>query len=129
MKRFCIITRKGVINLKGQSTSNQCTKQGHEVYLYTVKILFQENIRLNNDGWIIEHSLIDQAVQKVHAQSCEIMSEQILDEVEKILNDKQLGFIGIKLLIEPQFIIPQNSAYFQEYRCASQNDLPAILNL
>ena len=128
MDRFCIITRKGVINLKGESTSNQCAKEGHEVYLYTVKILFEPNIRLDEHGWIMEHSLIDQAVQKVHAQSCEIMSEKVLDSIETILKERQIGYVGIKLLIQPAFVVPENSAYFQEYRCEKEN-LAAILNL
>lgn len=124
-----LITRKGILNLKGHSTSNQCAKAGHEVYHYEAKVLFTKETKLNGNGWVIDHQLFDDAVQQVQVNSCEIMSHEILNALEKVLSDNHLECIGIKLKIQPAFVVEENSAYFQEYRCHRSEDLAIIMNL
>jgi len=129
MVRNSLITRKGVLNLKGSDTSNQCAKKGHEVYYYEIKVLFTSHTKLNASGWIIDHQLFDDAVQQAQVNSCEIMSNEILNNIQKVLEDNSLECIGIKLTIKPAFVVEENSAYFQEYRCHENTDLVVVLNL
>ncbi len=129
MIKHSIITRKGIINLKGHQTSNQCAKQGHEVYHYELKVLFTSETTLNSKGWIIDHQLFDDAVQTVQVNSCEIMSDQILDATEAVLKENTLDCVGIKLKIRPAFVIEENSAYFQELRCHKEDTLAILIAL
>jgi hypothetical protein len=129
MIKNSLITRKGILNLKGNQTSNQCAKQGHEVYHYELKVLFSSETKLNSQGWIIDHQLLDDAVQKAQVNSCEIMSNEILNGIETVLLFNQLECIGIKLQIKPAFVIEENSAYFQEYRCHKPEDRAIVMNL
>lgn len=129
MQSHRLITRKGILNLKGHTTSNQCAKEGHEIYHYEAKVLFTKNTKLNERGWVIDHQLFDDAVQQAQVNSCEIMSNEILNALEKVLHDNALECIGIKLKIQPAFVVEENSAYFQEYRCHKQEDLAIIMNL
>ena len=129
MVRNSLITRKGVINLKGFGTSNQCAKEGHEIYYYEIKVLFTSHTKLNPSGWIIDHQLFDDAVQKVQVNSCEIMSCEILNKIEKVLKNNSLKCIGIKLTIKPAFVVEENSAYFQGYRCRKKKYLAIVINL
>jgi len=129
MVRNSLITRNGVLNLKGFDTSNQCAKKGHEVYYYEIKVLFTSHTELNASGWIIDHQLFDDAVQQVQVNSCEIMSFEILNEIEKVLKNNLLKCIGIKLKIKPAFVVEENSAYFQEYRCRKKKYLSIVINL
>lgn len=128
-KHHSLITRRGVLNLKGKTASNQCAKEGHEVYYYEVKVLFINKIKLNQSGWIIDHQLLDDAVQKAQVNSCELMSAQILDMIEGVLRENNLECVGIKLQIKPAFVIEENSAYFQEYRCDKTKNLALIMSL
>lgn len=129
MIKHSLITRNGILNLKGSHTSNQCAKEGHEIYFYELKVLFSKYTNLNSKGWIIDHQLFDDAVQRVQVNSCEIMSDDILDSIEKVLEENKLKCIGIKLKIKPAFVIEENSAYFQEFRCLDDNGLALVLNL
>ena len=129
MIKHSLITRNGILNLKGSQTSNQCAKQGHEVYHYELKVLFTRDTPLNSKGWIIDHQNFDDAIQEVQVNSCEIMSDEILDSIEKVLKDNDLGCIGIKLKIKPAFVVEENSAYFQEFRCHDEGGLALVLNL
>ncbi len=129
MIKNSLITRTGILTLKGHQTSNQCAKQGHEIYHYELKVLFTKDTTLNSKGWIIDHNLFDDAIQKVQVNSCEIMSDEILDSIEKVLEDNNLNCIGIKLKIKPAFVVEENSAYFQEFRCHDDNGLALVLNL
>lgn len=127
MKKFSIITRKGILNVKGNSTKNQCAKEGHEVYNYELKVLFSSKTKLNENGWIIDHQHLDDAVQESIVNSCEIMSDDILNRVEKVLIKNNLKCVGIKLKIQPMFVVSENSAFFQEHRCHNVSDLPTII--
>lgn len=129
MRKNSLITRNGIINLKGHQVSNQCAKEGHEVYLYELKVLFSSDIKLNSKGWIIDHQIFDDAIQKVKVNSCEIMSDDILDSIEQVLNNNNLNCIGIKLKIKPAFVVEESSAYFQEFRCHDDVGLALVLNL
>lgn len=129
MKKYSVITRNGILNVKGKSTDNQCAKKAHEVYQYTLKVLFTSNVKLNKTGWIIDHQLLDDAVQKTVVDSCEIMSDSILNNVEVVLKENDVTCVGIKLQIRPLFVVEENSAYFQEHRCHSVKDLPMIISL
>ena len=130
MKSYSIITRNGILNFKGIGIDsyNQCASQGHEVYSYTLKILFQKNVLLDRDGWIIEHSLLDNEIQQTEINSCELMSKNILNRIEGILKLKKLAFIGVKLIIRPYFVATESSAFFQECRC-EKRDLMLLTNL
>ncbi len=129
MDSYSLITRKGVLNVKGKSTSNQCAKEKHEIYEYELKVLFKKSVKLNQNGWIIDHQLLDDAVQKTVVNSCEIMSKKILDNVESVLSSNNLVCVGIKLKIQPKYVIEQISAFFQEHRCATKKDLPIIISM
>lgn len=129
MRNSKIITRKGVINLKNKSVSNQCGTVSHDLYLYEIAILFVDWIELNENGFIIEHHLIDEQVQQVDADSCEVMAESILDRIERLLNYKSLSFVGILIKIKPMLLPEQNSAYFRQCRYKKKKDLPLILTL
>lgn len=129
MKKFSVINRNGIVNVKGKSSYNQCAKEKHEVYQYTLKVLFSSTTKLNKTGWIIDHQLLDDAVQQTVVNSCEIMSDSILNNVEKVLKANKLTCIGIKLQFRPLFVVEENSAYFQEHRCHNVKDLPMIIAL
>lgn len=129
MLKNSLITRNGILNLTGHETSNQCAKQGHSIYHYELKVLFSSDTGLNSKGWIIDHQIFDDAVQKVQVNSCEIMSDQILDAIEKVLVTNNLNCIGIKLKIKPAFVVEENSAYFQEFRCHDDAGLALVLTL
>lgn len=129
MKKYSLINRNGVVNVKGKKTKNQCAKEGHEVYRYTLKVLFSSDVTLNKNKWIIDHQLLDDAVQKTVVDSCEIMSDNILNNIEKVLKRNKLTCIGIKLQFRPMFVVEENSAFFQEHRCHDEKDLPMIISL
>lgn len=129
MVKNALITRNGILNMKGRAVANQCAKQGHEVYRYQLKVLFEANTSLNENGWIIDHQIFDDAIQEVQVNSCEIMSAKILDRIEQVLKENKLECIGIKLKIRPAFVAKENSAYFQEFRCHDRNGLALVLNL
>ena len=129
MIKFSVINRNGVVNVKGKKTKNQCAKEGHEVYRYTLKVLFSSDVNLNKNKWIIDHQLLDDAVQKTVVDSCEIMSDNILNNIEKVLKRNKLTCIGIKLQFRPMFVVEENSAFFQEHRCHDEKDLPMIISL
>lgn len=129
MEKYSMITRRGILNVKGKSTPTQCAKEKHEVYQYELKVLFNPSTKLNKNGWIIDHQYFDDVVQKAIVDSCEIMSEHILDNVENVLKVNKLTCVGIKLRIQPLFIVEENSAYFQEHRCHDTRDLPIIISM
>ena len=129
MRSNCVISRRGILNAKGSKTDNQCAKRGHETYQYEIRVLFDPATKLDKSGWIIDHQLLDDAIQKAQIDSCEIMSKQILDAVEALLRKKKLRCIAIKLRIRPSFVAEENSAYFEEFRCARNKDLVLALCL
>lgn len=126
---YPIITRSGIINMKGRQAPNQCKQKGHEIYGYTLAILFAHDVKLDENQFIIDHQFLDDAVQKVAINSCETMSKEILSTIEKLLVEKKISFIGIKLEIQPKFVIPENGAYFRECLCYDPRDLTTILAL
>ena len=84
---------------------------------------------LNEDGFIIDHQLLDDSVQKAQVNSCEIMTNHILNAIEKILKDNERNCVGIKLTIKPAFLPVENSAYFQQYRCHCKKDLAIVMSM
>lgn len=131
MYQNMLMTRKGILNVKGASTTNQCARPGHQVYHYEIKILFDNHVRLDENGMIIDHQQLDNVVQITDPNSCEVMSNDILSRIQNLLKAHNLEkyCIGIKLKIQPAFVVDENSAYFQLYRSRIKEDSIMVMNL
>jgi len=124
---FPLITRIGIINATTQ-TNNQCRAVGHKTYYYEVAVLFKEDVTLDENKFIIDHQLIDDAVQQVQIDSCEVMSKTILDNVQALLCGKGIGYIGILLRLRHNETLPLDGPYFRQARC-ERKDLALVLSL
>ena len=124
---YQIITRRGIINA-GTKTNNQCKAVGHEKYYYELAILFKDDVQLDEKQFIIDHQCIDDEVQKVQINSCEVMAKTILSNMEAALCHKGIGYIGMLLKIQHDEVLPLIGPYFREARCEKE-DLALVLSL
>lgn len=124
---FPIITRRGIIKAS-QQAPNQCKAVAHPTYYYTLAILFQNDVALDENQFIIDHQCIDDAVQKVEINSCEVMSRTILHNMETALCERKIGYVGMLLKIQHDEELPLNGPYFREARC-EREDLGLVLCL
>lgn len=125
-----IITRNGLLNFKNKVVENQCTEKGHEIYYYTVKLLFPDHVDYNHNGFIIDHDQIHKAIESVEISSCEKLAERMVKAIEKLMQQKELPYIGFKIAIQPeQYLNPSRSAYFEQLVCDNQMYLPILAAL
>lgn len=129
MFRNSLITRHGVLNFKDKEVPNQCAFKGHDVYHYELKVLFSNKTQLDQNGFIIDHHIFNDVIQQVSINSCEVMSIEILNSIEKVLTERNLTYVGMKLKIKPAFVIEQDSAYFTDYRYHRKSDFVIVMNL
>jgi hypothetical protein len=124
-----LITRNGFLNFKGVQIDNQCVNKGNDIFRYELKVLFPNGTKLDQQGFVIDHKLFDETIQKASLNSCEIMSASILDAIQTLLKDHGLECMGCKLKIWPGYAVEENSAYFQEYRYNNDIDHLIVMNL
>ncbi len=121
MKNFFTLTRYGVINLKNSKSSEvQCAGVSHPLYKYGVGILYAEGLHLDSHGWLIDNNKIDEVVQKIEADSCELMLKHIMEGVVELLNKAGIPFIGVKVVVKPFIVADEKVAEFS--LCALEDE-------
>lgn len=105
MERFKL-TRKGQFSVHS-SIENQCKAPGHSEYQYKIQI--QCGNKLDSNLFIIDHQEIhNKIVYNTHAQSCEIMCKQIVNNVHSLLINHGVIVHRIKVKLKP---VPNGLAY------------------
>ncbi len=113
LTNYFSLVRHGIINLKGLPDSQvQCAGVKHQFYKYGVGILYAEGLKLDNNGWLIDNNAIDAVVQNTQADSCEKMLIIMRDGILKLLEEAQIPFVGMKILLRPFVVTDEKVAEF-----------------
>lgn len=126
MSDYYVMHRIGRFEVE-KSAENQCKAPGWPAYEYQLKMVFDGNMTLDTDGFIVEHQDIDDLVQGLKMTgSCELLVRKIVDRVTKMCGYKALPLLAIRGLIRP--IGMQVSAWF-EYAHADDAHLHTLMML
>ena len=95
-----ILKRNGNLQVK-HSTINQCKGKGHKDYSYEITCLFRNE--LDSEGFLVEHSFIDDSIQKLlHVGSCEQMQTNIMFSIRTTLVDHlNCPLLAFKCILKP----------------------------
>ena len=101
MDSVFIMHRTGHFRPKS-STSNQCKAPGHTLYEYSLKMVFEGNIKLDERKFIIDHQDVDDLIQKVTLTgSCEQMHQTISRRLQTMMKIRKIDMVACKCLIVP----------------------------
>lgn len=122
---YFVMTRKGQFK-PSHDTNNQCVKVGKQIYDYELKLLFEGNVELDDNGFIIRHEEIDELIQKMELSgSCEQMNLQISKEISQFFMFK---LIGLKSMITPPVYKHEILIASVNYCWVKENNLLSLLN-
>jgi hypothetical protein len=110
------LIRMGKLYNPHAKDENQCVVMGHGHYQYRLEICTER--KLDKNGWIIDHALLDEHMQDMAAEptmgSCEEFSQRCLEELHDMLvNDYKIPVVGIKLILQSQIPERQDIAYLE----------------
>lgn len=109
-----IITRKGRI-VNTEHISNKCKSSDHPIFFYTLRIVFKNTTDLDENGFIIDHDLInEEIVNNVEVRSCELLADDILDTIKRLMKRNKIGISAMKITINPVLPIPNDAGAFIE---------------
>lgn len=96
-----IMRRKGEFELTSDS-HNQCKEGGHRKFKYKVKLEAQN--RLDSDGFIVDHEVIDQMIQSEikNADSCENIAKTITYGLIDLLSEEGVEIINLSVRVIPK---------------------------
>lgn len=96
------LNRTGTFVLDGTS-KNQCRTVGHRSFSYHVQLKVGVG-QLDKNGFIVDHEVINNAVQKAVEMptSCEVLCESICKEIESSLKRRKIKFQSIKVLVRAE---------------------------
>lgn len=118
-----VMTRKGFFTPSSQ-TAHQCKQNKTFLYNYECKVVFNSSQLLDNNGFVIAHEDIDEAIQKLKLQgSCEEMAKDIVTTVKALIVRKLGGITGIKVTIFPQ---PEGQAHISYIFIDKASNLPLL---
>jgi hypothetical protein len=91
---------------------NQCKEEGHKAFKYKLKI--ETSSTLDKDGFIIEHSILDEMIQSEikKADSCENIAKQIAVNLIDLLSSENISVFKISVKVIP---IGNNITAYIEY--------------
>jgi hypothetical protein len=100
MQETFTLNRTGKFKLL-KTSSNQCRQKGHQAYEYHIQLVVKSNT-LDKQGFIVDHVVIDDAVQKVtkKATSCELLCKRICKGIEQSLSKRNLKFKSIHVQVK-----------------------------
>lgn len=100
-KTKLVINRSGFCEAKRKS-KNQCKDIGHTKYSYNIKVTVKD--KLDEEGFVIDHQDIHNAVEKVFKgkmNSCEKLGLKIAESVEKAVENHGSILQEIHVMIKP----------------------------
>lgn len=100
MKNYFIMYRRGEFHPSVMS-SNQCGVEGVPTYFYSLKLVFDGDLKLNKDDFIVDHQVLDDIIQGLTlTSSCEDMQRAICSAITPFLSEKlELPLLGIRVEI------------------------------
>lgn len=111
MEQVYLMHRRGKFK-PFQHTSNQCKGKYHSEYHY--HIMFLCNVKLDKNGFLLDHQLIDDAIQDIQLSgSCEEMHLTLKDCFDEVMKKSKLkrNVLAYKAIISPT--IPNGVAYME----------------
>lgn len=108
---FYVMTRNGKF-YPARMTKNQCKVEGHSSYSYSLRMVFSNTIKLDNNAFITDHAEVDEMIQKLPLiGSCEQMHQTICTALKAFFKSKKLKLEGCKCTIIPG----KSPAAFMDY--------------
>lgn len=126
---YYLMTRKGQFQ-PAINTENQCVKTGRQIYEYEVKLLFNGDINLDMNGFIIKHEEIDEFIKNLSfSGSCEQMHKKLSAELSYFIKtEKQISLLGYKAIITPPMYKHEILIASLNYCWVDRTDLLPLLN-
>ncbi len=114
MKSQFTLNRMGTFSTK-LTVSNQCKAPGHKKYNYTFRAVC--GLRLDNDGFVIDHARVDQQIQlaTVRADSCERLCLLIADRLRNVFLFHGAELKEIYIKVSPVLRGKATPVAFMEY--------------
>lgn len=98
----CYLMERTGIFSRYHNSPNQCKGEGHIQYNYVAKLLFDERIKLDGNGFIIDHIDVDKAIQGTKLEgSCEQMHIEIEQALRGLMDTRKVPMIAMKITIIP----------------------------
>src|SRR5579885_2190456 len=100
MKNYFIMYRRGQFH-PSVMTNNQCGVMGVPEYYYSLKLVFDGDLKLDKDDFIIDHQVLDDIIQGLKlSSSCEDMQRKICEALTPFLvEERGLPLLGIRVEI------------------------------
>lgn len=108
-----IITRRGVI-VDTVPEENKCKSREHSTFHYELKVCFPNDVKLDEDGFIVDHNYMHREIISINVRSCELLAQDIIDTIVSFCKQNGLSPVAIKLSIFPVLPIPNEGAYFTQ---------------
>lgn len=95
------MTRNGEF-VPHKTTPNQCKVQGHPAYNYSVKMIFPMSVKLDEHGFVVDHTFIDKTIHALKLEgSCEEMHHVLCSAVRDLFEKAKIPLYGYKCSIIP----------------------------
>jgi hypothetical protein len=106
-------------------TSNQCKAPGYPEYTYMLRMVFPGDMKLDANGFIIDHAQVNDMVVKLAATgSCEDMARVILTALDQFMTAKRIPLVACKCIIRPTD--PDAPAWMERIHVAPGSHVEAL---
>lgn len=101
VRSYFVMNRTGRFK-PSHNSANQCKAPGWPEYVYTLRMVFPGDMKLDANDFIIDHAEVNDMVVKLAAAgSCEDMSRAILTALDKFMANKGIPMVACKCTIRP----------------------------
>lgn len=115
------MTKVGMLPVPKDYDPNQCRREGHRYFRYTLKIGCKP--KLNSQGFIIDHHSIGEAIVSHLLRqpfSCEQYCLQIAQVIDQLFKDQKVPVVDLVIRVQPVAGVQTENG--MEYRELSPND-------
>lgn len=115
------MTKVGMLPVPRELASNQCRREGHRYFRYTLRIGCKP--KLNSQGFVIDHHDISGAISTqllLRPLSCEQYCLQIAQVIDQLFKDQKVPVVDLVIRVQPVAGVQTENG--MEYRELSPND-------
>lgn len=99
-RSYFLMTRRGSFK-PAHSTPNQCKEPGYSEYNYELRMVFDGNVPLDRNNFIVDHGKIDAMVRDLGLiGSCEDMTARILTALDAFMDAAGIPMLACRCIVK-----------------------------
>ena len=98
-RAYFIMNRVGTFR-PAHTTANQCKEPGWPEYSYNLRMVFDGNMKLDKNDFIVDHAQVDAMVRELGLTgSCEDIGTRVLNALDAFMAERKIPMVACRCVI------------------------------